>query len=193
MSDNQAPLSEPELAAAIDLLRQIIPDEELERLAPTGPATVYTTTITLWMLILQRLGNGITLNAIVKDVLSENRQLLPDNRRVREGTLSEKSGAYSDARKRLPLEVVEHFANRVCDSFIQQAPSWYGDRRGFNIDGTTMTLSPTSELRKAYPPATNQHGETVWPVMLMLVAHEVQSGAALPPELGAMYGDGNTS
>ena len=29
--------------------------------------------------------------------------------------------------------------------------------------------------------------------MLMLVAHEVQSGAALPPELGAMYGDGNTS
>ncbi|MGB4708165.1 MAG: hypothetical protein WBH28_06855, partial [Fuerstiella sp.] len=69
MSDNQAPLSEPELAAAIDLLRQIIPDEELERLAPTGPATVYTTTITLWMLILQRLGNGKTLNAVVKDVL----------------------------------------------------------------------------------------------------------------------------
>lgn len=193
MSDDQAPLSESELTAAIDLLRQIIPDEELERLAPTGPATVYTTTITIWMLILQRLGKGKSLNAVVKDVLSENRQLLPDNRRVREGTLSEKSGAYSDARKRLPLSVVEHFANRVCDSFIEQTPSWYADRRGFNIDGTTMTLSPTSELRKAYPPPTNQHGETVWPVMLMLVAHEVQSGAALPPELGAMYGDGNTS
>jgi len=29
--------------------------------------------------------------------------------------------------------------------------------------------------------------------MLMLVAHELQSGAALPPEVGAMYGDGNTS
>ena len=193
VSDDQAPLSESELAAAIDMLRQIIPDEELERLAPTGPATVYTTTITIWMLILQRLGNGKTLNAVVKDVLAENRQLLPDNRRVREGTLSETSGAYSDARKRLPLGVVEHFANRVCDSFIQQTPSWFGDRRGFNIDGTTMRLSPTSELRKAYPPATNQHGETVWPVMLMLVAHEVQSGTALPPELGAMYGDGNTS
>ena len=56
-----------------------------------------------------------------------------------------------------------------------------------------MTLSPTSELREAFPPAINQYGETVWPVMLMLVAHELQSGAALPPELGAMYGDGNTS
>ena len=83
--------------------------------------------------------------------------------------------------------------NKNVLSFIEQTPSWFGQRRAFNIDGTTMTLSPTSELRKAFPPATNQHGETVWPVMLMLVAHEVQSGAALPPELGAMYGDGNTS
>ena len=55
------------------------------------------------------------------------------------------------------------------------------------------TLSPTSELRKAFPPATNQLGETVWPVLLLLVAHELQSGCALIPELGAMYGKDNTS
>ena len=193
MFENQSALSESELTSAIEMLRSIIPDEELELLAPTGPATVYTTTLTLWMLILQRLGKGTSLNTVVKDVLSNSRQLLPDNRRVRENTLSEKSGAYSDARKRLPLDVVEYFAKRVCDSFIQQTPSWFDDLRAFIIDGTTMTLSPTSELREAFPPAINQYGETVWPVMLMLVAHELQSGAALPPELGAMYGDGNTS
>lgn len=192
-ADHENMLSESELSSAIEMLRAIIPDEELERLAPTGPATIYTTCITIWMLILQRLGKGKSSTEVVKDVLSNSRQLLPDNKRVREKTLSEKSGAYSDARTRLPLSVVEHFANRVCDSFIQQTPSWFGDLRAFNIDGTTMTLSPTSELRKAFPPAVNQHGETVWPVMLMLVAHELQSGAALPPELGAMYGDGNTS
>ena len=182
-----------ELTAAIEMLRAIIPDHELERLAPTGPATIYTTTITIWMLILQRLGKGKTLNGVVKDVLAQNRQLLPDNKRVREATLSKTSGAYSDARKRLPLKVVEYFAKRVCESFIHQTPSWFGDLRAFIIDGTTMTLSPTSELREAFPPATNQHGETVWPVLLMLVAHELQCGAALPPEIGAMYGDGNTS
>ena len=193
VSKNQSALSESELTSAIEMLRSIIPDEELELLAPTGPATVYTTTLTLWMLILQRLGKGTSLNTVVKDVLSNSRQLLPDNRRVRENTLSEKSGAYSDARKRLPLDVVEYFAKRVCDSFIQQTPSWFDDLRAFIIDGTTMTLSPISELREAFPPAINQYGETVWPVMLMLVAHELQSGAALPPELGAMYGDGNTS
>jgi hypothetical protein len=191
--EDHSALSESELASAIEMIREIIPDDELERLAPTGPATVYTTTITIWMLILQRLGKGRSLTNVVKDVLSRNRQLLPDNRRVREKTLSETSGAYSDARKRLPLEVVEHFATHVCESFIQQTPSWFGDQRAFIIDGTTITLSPTSQLREAYPPATNQYGETVWPVMLMLVAHELQSGAALPPELGAMYGDGNTS
>ena len=193
VSENQSVLSESELASAIEMLRAIIPDEELELLAPTGPTTVYTTSITIWMLILQRLGKGKTNNDVVKDVLSSSRQLLPDNKRVREMTLSKKSGAYSEARQRLPLEVVELFADRVCESFVRQTPSWFGELRAFNIDGTTMTLSPTSELRKVFPPAVNQHGETVWPVMLMLVAHELQSGAALPPEVGAMYGNGNTS
>ena len=49
------------------------------------------------------------------------------------------------------------------------------------------------ELKAAFPPATNQHGESVWPVMLMLVAHELVSSCALPPEIGAMYGENNTS
>jgi hypothetical protein len=56
-----------------------------------------------------------------------------------------------------------------------------------------MTLSPTSSLCDVYPPATNQHGETVWPVMMLMVAHELQSGCALVPEFGAMYGPNNTS
>jgi hypothetical protein len=46
--------------------------------------------------------------------------------------------------------VVEYFAKRVCESFIQQTPSWFGNRRAFIIDGTTMTLSPTSKLREAF-------------------------------------------
>ena len=69
VSKNQSALSESELTSAIEMLRSIIPDEELELLAPTGPATVYTTTLTLWMLILQRLGKGTSLNTVVKDVL----------------------------------------------------------------------------------------------------------------------------
>ena len=192
MSD-QNPLSEQEFASAVEMLRELVPDEELNRIQPSGPATIYTTMVTLWMMTLQRLGGGKTLNAIVKDVLACNRALLPDNKRLREGTLSETSGAYSQARSRLKLETVEFFANRVCDSLIEASPPWFEGRRAFVLDGTTITLAPTPELKAAFPPATNQHGESVWPVVLMLVAHELQSSCALPPELGAMYGENNTS
>lgn len=189
----QNPLSEQEFASAVELLRQLLPNEELDRRQPCGPATVYTTMITLWMMTLQRLGGGKTQNAIVKDVLSHSRELLPDNKRLREGSLSETSGAYADARTRLKLETVEFFANRVCDSLIQASPRSSDGRYEFTLDGTTITLAPTAELKAAFPPATNQHGESVWPVALMLVAHEVQSSCALPPEIGAMYGQDNTS
>jgi len=192
MSD-QAVLSTEEFTSAVETLMRLIPDEELNRLQPSHPVTVYTTLVTLWMMIMQRLGEGKTLSAIVKDVLAWNRALLPDNKRVREGTLSEASGAYSRARQRLHLETVEYFANRVSDSLISATPSWFGGRRAFILDGTTITFEPTPELQKAFPPATNQHGETVWPVALLLVAHELQSSCALPPEIGAMYGENNTS
>ena len=190
---SENPLSEQEFASAVEMLRELLPDEELDRLQPCGPATVYTTMITLWMMTLQRLGGGKTLNAIVKDVLAHNRELLPDNKRLREGSLSESSGAYSDARTRLRMETVEFFASRVCDSLIRASPPSIDGRYWYTLDGTTLTLAPTPELKAAFPPATNQHGESVWPVMLMLVAHELLSSCALPPEIGAMYGPNNTS
>ena len=79
VSENQSASPESEITSAIEMLRSIIPKEQLELLAPTEPATVYTTSITLWMLILQRLGKGPSLNTVVKDVLSNSRQLLPNN------------------------------------------------------------------------------------------------------------------
>lgn len=69
---SENPLSEREFASAVELLRELLPDEELNRLQPCGPATVYTTMVTLWMMTLQRLGGGKTLNAIVKDVLAHS-------------------------------------------------------------------------------------------------------------------------
>lgn len=191
--DGTAGTEENEVVSAFELLRRITPEHELLQLAPTGPAAVYTTLVTLWMVTLQRLAGGLSLSAAVKEVLEHARCLFPDNKRVREGTLSERSGTFSEARRRLPLAAVELFATRVCESLIERTPSWFGDRRAFLIDGTTITLPPTGELKRVYPPATNQHGESVWPVLMLLVAHELQTGCALVPELGAMYGPDNTS
>lgn len=190
----QSPLTDTEFTSAVELLRRLIPADDFPAYSlDVSPATVYTTLVTLWMLTLQRLGGGQSLVAVIQEVLTHNRSLLPDNKRVREGTLSGKSGAYSEARKRLPIATVRMFAERVSQSLIELAPPWLEGRRAFLIDGTTMTLAPTSNLREAYPPATNQYGETVWPVMMLMVAHELQSGCALLPEFGAMYGPDNTS
>jgi DDE family transposase len=182
-----------ELYSAFELLRKLTPEHELLQLAPVGPGAIYTTLVTLWMLTLQRLGGGSSLVEAVKVIQEHGRNLLPDNKRVREETLSRNSGAYSEARRRLPIKAAELFASSICRSLVDRTPSWFGDQRAYIIDGTTITLSPTSGLTQAFPPATNQHGVTVWPVLRMLVAHELQSGCALIPEIGAMYGAKNTS
>lgn len=129
MTRPQSPLSDDELTSAIQLLHRLIPEDDFPAYSlDVSPATVYTNLVTLWMLTLQRLGGGKSMVAVVKEVLTFNQDLLPDNKRVREGTISEKSGAYSRARKRLPLEMVQWFANRVSESLIDQSPSWFEGR-----------------------------------------------------------------
>ena len=46
MSQQNALCTE-EFTSAVEMLRQLLPDEELNRLQPSGPATVYTTMVTL--------------------------------------------------------------------------------------------------------------------------------------------------
>lgn len=194
MANNSREIPNDELVSAIELLHELIPEEDLKVYSlRLSPATVYTTLTTLWMLTLQRLAGGKSLEAIVKETLTHHREIFPDNKRVREGTLSKNSSAFSEARSRLSLEDTERFLDSVADSIIDSVPDLINDRRAFIIDGTTFKLAPTSNLREVYPPASNQHGETVWPIMMLTVAHELRSGAALRPEFGAMYGGKNTS
>ena len=194
MTADRRDISDAEFTSAVELLHRIIPADEIETFSLRhSPATVYTSLATLWMLTLQRLGGGQSLEAIVKETLTHNRDIFPDNKRVREGTLSHNSSAYSEARHRLSIEVVERFTDSVARTIIDSCPDTVNDRRAFIIDGTTFKLAPTSTLREVYPASTNQYGETVWPIMMLTVAHELQSGAALRPEFGAMYGSKNTS
>ena len=170
--------------------------EQQELLDPDERPTtkmVYTNGVTLWMLILQRLGGGKSLTEVVSQILSHDRDLLPDNKRVRENTLSENSAAYAQARKRLPLDTILEFSNRVCDYLGQISEPVIDGRRVFILDGTTITLPPTKVLQEAYPPAPNQYGQSVWPVAQLMVANEMQSGCALLPQVDPMYGKNNAS
>jgi len=145
------------------------------------------------MLTLHRLGDGQSLTEVVSAALSHDHDLFPDNKRVRENTLSENSGAYSQARKRLPLDAIHEFSNRVCDYLGKISEPLIDGKRVFLLDGTTITLAPTKVLQEAYPPASNQHGDSVWPVAQLMIANELQSGCAMLPQIDPMYGENNAS
>lgn len=182
-----------EFDAVFALLPELIDFQDIDDLYVTRPNAVYTTSVVLWMLTYQRICPDSTLEAAVKRLLEDSPDLLPDNKRVTDRTLSTNSAGYSRARSRLPERAAWEFARRVSQSIIDTSPPSHNDRRVFLIDGTTITLAPEEELQQQYPPASNQHGEGVWPVAQLVVAHEMASGAAVNPSLGAMYGENAVS
>ena len=173
---------------AFELLRDRFDLAQADERYPVRGNSVYTTSVVLWMLVYQRMNPDASLEAAVKKMIESKPDFLPDNKRVTEGTLSTNTSGYSAARSRMPLEAAEWFAKQVSQSLIDATQPTWKKRRVFTLDGTTMTLPPEPALRKAFPAASNQYGEGVWPVMLLTVCHELSSGAALVPEVGAMYG-----
>jgi hypothetical protein len=141
------------------------------------------------LLVYQRLhGNAPLSDAVAHFLLRFPTHARPDCKRLHERTLSANTAAYSQARSNLDPGVVDLAARTVFDTLVDAyPPSWQG-RRAFILDGTTLSLAPTDELRNAFPPASNQHGRSHWPVLHMVVAHELASGLAAPPATGAMYG-----
>lgn len=179
-----------ELQAAFKLLSDHVDLFEVDRLAPLRCNAVYTNGLAIWMMVLQRMTPQGTLESSVKQLLDSGSHLVPKNKRVLEKTLSSNTGAFSKARKRVPLETVYWLCDQVASSIIRQHASASPDSPDYYlIDGTTLSLQPTGELRETYPPASNQHGPGVWPIVNIAVAHERRSGCALRPEIGPMYGE----
>ena len=177
-----------EFDQAFELLSELIDLCDANELYPKRANAVYTSCVVLWMLIYQRLRPDASLEAAVKHLLETRPEYLPENKRLREGKLSTSTSGYSQARSDLPLEVVEWFAREVSQAIMAETVPLLDDRSIFLLDGTTMALAPERDLQAAFPPASNQFGEGVWPIALLTVFHELASGCALLPEIGAMYG-----
>jgi len=173
---------------AFEFLKTTIDLSQADAEHPVRSNAVYTTSVVLWMLVYQRMNPDTSLEAAVKKLIHSKPDFLPNNKRVTEGTLSTNTSTYSQARTGMPLQAAEWFAQQVSQSLIDATPPSLENRRVFTIDGTTITLAPEPKLQKAFPPASNQYGESVFPVALLTVCHELSSGAALIPEVGAMYG-----
>jgi len=156
---------------------------------------VYNFLVVMWLMIAQRLGGGISLQDAVLELirgLPHAFWLRPCKRLRRQAQLplSSHTGAYNKARHGLPLKVVE----QICDWIFAQLTARTGGsvptigRRAFFFDGTSVRLAHSQSLCQAYPPGSNLQGESHWPLLRMLVAHDLRTGLAMRPEWGPMHG-----
>jgi hypothetical protein len=191
------------LAAPTDVLslfQQLLPNEFFDQLRQQGKLRqnrrVYNARVVMWLMTLQRMQGG-TLASSVLELLRglppgfwplPCKRLLPgpDDRAPR---LSENTASYNDARHNLPLAVVEAGYDQSFAKLITQAMGTLPEAgKMFLIDGSSTRAASTPELRKNYPPALNQNGESHFPVLRILVAHDACTGLAMRPHWGPMYG-----
>lgn len=180
-----------ELTAALQRFQQLFEPASINARQPSGPATIYTPAVVVWLMVYQRLYDNATLETAVGELLRLAREVpnaLPVNQRIEQATLSSNTAAYSRARTRFDGAVANDLADDVFGTLMAATPPSWQHRRVFLVDGTTSKLASNAALRSLYPPASNQHGEGVWPILHWAVAHELSSGCAVRPETGAMYG-----
>ena len=180
-----------DLSGVMDLYGKAVPKDFFQTLENDLGLPVrqriFSLPLVVWLMISQRLDPKATLSTAVQQVVQQRPQvLLSDHKRIREGTVSCHTGAYSDARHAMPLVVAEKVADRVLDHLMQghreALPDW--GRRVFILDGSSLEMPHTAELVKAYPPDLKSH----WPVLRLLVAQELTTALAERPCWGPMYG-----
>ena len=150
---------------------------------------IYSLAVVVWLMMWQRLdGRGSLATAVQQVVQGALGDLVPPEKRVLERRVSSNTGALSRAQKRLPLKAVEASCDEIFTQLMASAEQDWGLRsRLFLVDGSSMRLAHTEELKKAYPLGGNQHGEAHWPVIRVLVAHHLSSGLATRPCWGPMH------
>lgn len=185
-------------ASSVELLclfERLVPPAFLADLIPQKGAGsgkgIYSFAVVIWLMIVQRLHAKGTLSSALQQLL-QNRpgNLLPDCKRVREGTISSHPGGYCQARQNMPTLV----ARKVCDHILAQLQAELPvcpvdcPHPVFLLDGSSLELAHTEQLAAAYPPAENQHGAAHWPVLRIAVMHNLANGLALRPSWGPMSG-----
>lgn len=179
---------EAEFERAFESVQRLVDWQQLEREFPRRENAVFINSVVLLMLLYQRICPDKSLEAAVKMLLKTRPSILPNNKRVREQKLSSDSGGYAKARQRLPLAAAQWLARNVSQALIDATLPSLLNRRVYFFDGTTMTLAPEAALQQAFPPASNQYGRGAFPVALLAVAFELESGVAVLPAIGPMYG-----
>lgn len=151
------------LDEAVRIFQKLVPPEGFNARQGATTAMVYTPWIVAWLMIYQRLNGAATLADAVTELAGMDGDLVPENKRTREKTVSANTGAYAGARGRLKAEAAEDAADRVSDALMARAEpaTAAGGRRAFLVDGSTLALAPVDCFRALVRRAESA-GPGVW-------------------------------
>lgn len=160
------------------VLSKAVIEKALEEQGVYYRQTLYTPIVVVWAWISQVLDTDKSLSNAVNRViawLASAEQPLP----------SADTGAYSKARKRLPLSVLQSLLKRTAQAIEAEVKSeqrWCG-RRVMAYDGTTVLMSDTPTNQKAYPQHSNQKVGCGFPLAKLVVWFCVTTGAVVEVSL----------
>lgn len=174
----------PPITTVLDLYLRLVPGKLHSK--QRRHHCVFSLAVVIWLMIFQRLQDKGTMAAAVQHVIRGLPPVLnpKTSKRQRKHPVSANTGGYNRARQKLPLETVLTMSDLIFEQLMNPEPG----QRMFLLDGTTLTMPSTPSLLEAYPPTRNQNGESHWPILRLLVAHDLDTGIALRPEWGPAAG-----
>ena len=135
---------------------------------------VYTPLVTLWVFLGQVLSADHSCRAAVARFIAH---------RISHGQrpCSPKTGAYCQARKRLPEEFFSRVARRSGQELESGVdPQWrWKQRRVYVFDGSTVSMPDTPENQRAYPQNVSQQPGLGFPIARIAAIFSLACGAIL--------------
>jgi len=157
-----------------------------------GPrrSQIYTLPVVIAMMLLQRLNErGTQQEAVHQIAAGRLDDLLVDCKRVRAGKISQNTGGYARACGRIRVGVVE----KACDQLLAELSKRMEPEPELKVpllllDGSSLRLEHARGLLEDFPPGRNQYNEGHWGIVRWVAFHDLQTGIALRPAWGPMYG-----
>lgn len=155
-----------------DILTDEIVAQAVTAIEEVWKDRIYSPLVTLWVFLSQVLSADHSCRAAVA-------RLVAHRLSHGESACSAETGAYCQARKRLPekfFSAVACLVGRALDAKVDDRWLWKG-RRVFMFDGTTVTMPDTPENQQAYPQVYNQQPGTGFPIARVGALTSLSCGA----------------
>lgn len=170
-----------------DALSETIVAKALEDHAVDWVDRIYSPLVTLWVFLGQVLSQDHSCRAAVARLIAH---------RVSRGQApcSAETGAYCQARKRLPEEFYSDVARQTgqaLDQTSQEQWLWKG-RRVLAYDGSTVSMPDTEENQQAYPQPPQQMPGLGFPLARMAAFFSLSCGAVLDLAICSNAGKGHS-